>query len=147
MREVDVHEVVRRRLEEQAIRYTKGRRAVVGVLQRAKGPQSASDLHDRLRPGVPLSSIYRSLAVLDQAGIVRRHHDVDGVARFELAEWLAGHHHHLVCVECGAVEDVELADEAEGILNQLAETLGERARYRVSGHALEVQGVCGACRR
>lgn len=141
----DIHEAVRRHLKQLDIRYTRGREAVVRALSRAEGPQSAADLHRRLR-SVPLSSLYRSLAVLDEAGVLRKHHDADGLARFELAEWLGGHHHHLVCVECGTVADVELSSEAEAALSELVSTVAGPAGYEVAGHVLEVEGVCGGCR-
>jgi Fur family transcriptional regulator, ferric uptake regulator len=140
----DVHEEVRSRLATHEIRYTGGRQAVIKALQRVNGPQSAADLHKRVK-SVPLSSLYRSLTVMDEAGVLRKHHDADGLARFELAEWLTGHHHHVVCVECGKVEDVELDKKAEKMLDQLAETLATAAGYQLDGHVLEVEGVCGSC--
>ena len=42
-----------------------------------------------------------------------------GITRYEMAEWLAGHHHHLVCIECGAVEDIELPEGLELELERL----------------------------
>jgi Ferric uptake regulator family len=53
----------------------------------------------------PQSTTYRNLSVLEQAGVVHRVRGADEFARFELTEELGGHHHHLVCVNCGAVED------------------------------------------
>ncbi len=142
----ELHESVRRRLAEQEIRYTNGRRAVVTTMVRLGGPESAAELHRRMS-NIPLSSLYRSLTVLDGAGVLEKHHDVDGLARFELAEWLTGHHHHLVCLDCGMVEDVELGDEAEATLDRLAARLAEDAGYEVAGHNLEVEGVCGSCQQ
>lgn len=112
---------------------------------RLGGPESAAELHRRM--DVPLSSLYRSLTVLDEAGVLVKHHDADGLARFELAEWLSGHHHHLVCINCGAVEDVELSDRNEKELQRLASTMATGAGYELTGHNLEVEGVCEECRR
>lgn len=142
----ETNEAIRRRLAEREIRYTRGRQSVVKALQRVNGPQSAADLHGRIR-SVPLSSLYRSLTVLDDAGVLRKHHDADGLARFELAEWLSGHHHHVVCTECGVVEDVELDAAAESSLHDLADGIARGAGYVVSDHVLEVEGVCGGCRQ
>lgn len=142
----ELHESVRRRLAEHEVRYTNGRRAVVTTLVKLGGPESAAELHRRLRR-VPLSSLYRSLTVLDEAGVLVKHHDTDGLARFELAEWLTGHHHHVVCIDCGSVADVELSADAEAVLDRLAEEVGREAGYTVSGHNLEVEGVCGSCQR
>src|SRR5690606_36238034 len=113
-RTAELHEAVKRRLEEHNIRYTAGRRSLVTTLVRIEGPESAAELHRRMSD-VPLSSLYRSLMVLDEAGVVEKHHDSDGLARYELAEWLMGHHHHVVCVDCGIVEDVSLSDEDEAM--------------------------------
>lgn len=140
----DLHEAVRRHLAERHIRYTSGRQTVINALVKVDGPESAAELHDRMR--VPLSSLYRNLTVLDEAGVLERHHDADGLARYELAEWLGGHHHHLVCVDCGAVADVELADAAESALDELARKAAKRSGYRVTGHNLEIEGVCPSCR-
>ncbi len=141
---VDLQEAVRRHLADQSIRYTPGRRAIIGALVQAEGPESAAELHRRM--GVPLSSLYRSLTVLDGAGVLERHHDADGLARYELAEWLGGHHHHLICVDCGAVEDVALDDATEASLHRLVRAAAEDTGYRVTGHNLEIEGVCRTCR-
>ena len=146
MKEREIDETIRVYLAEKGIRYTGGRRAVVRALQIAAGPQSAAHLHQRLRRAIPLSSLYRSLAMLEEAGLLALHHGQGKVARYELAEWLSGHHHHLVCLECGAMGDFELEDKAEGQLLDLVATAGRKAGYQVRGHSLEVEGLCGSCR-
>jgi Fe2+ or Zn2+ uptake regulation protein len=146
MKEREIDEAVRGYLAARAIRYTGGRRAVVRALQIAGGPQSAAELHQRLRRSIPLSSLYRSLAILEEAGLLSLHHGQGKVARYELAEWLSGHHHHLVCLECGAMGDFELENKAEAQLLGLVANAGREAGYRVRGHSLEVEGLCGSCR-
>lgn len=141
-----LHDAVRRRLREREVRFTAARRAVVDALRRATGPQSAAELHRRLARSVPLSSLYRTLSVLDEAGVLRKQHDAGGLARFELAEWLGGHHHHLVCTGCGAVVDVSAEPAEERMLATLAGAIGARGDYTVAGHSLEVEGTCGRCR-
>jgi Fur family ferric uptake transcriptional regulator len=141
----ELHESVRRRLAEREIRYTSGRKAVVTAMVRLAGPESAAELHRRM--SVPLSSLYRSLTVLDEAGVLEKHHDADGLARFELAEWISGHHHHVVCIDCGAVEDVQLSESQERELQRLASTVAAGAGYELTGHNLEVEGLCRKCHR
>lgn len=143
-RHAELHEAVRRRLTEHDIRYTRGRQSVITALVRLDGPESAADLHRRMN--VPLSSLYRSLTVLDEAGVLEKHHDADGLARYELAEWLTGHHHHLVCVDCGMVEDVQLDPAAEKWLERMAVQAARAAGYDQTGHNLEVEGLCESCR-
>jgi Fur family transcriptional regulator, ferric uptake regulator len=141
----DIDRQVERHLGEKDVRYTRGRRQVVRALHRSEGPQAASELHRGLRSAVPLSSLYRSLAVLDASGVLQKHHDAAGLARFELAEWLTGHHHHLVCVDCSQVVDVELDVESEMALAVLAETAGRERGYVVVDHGLEIEGTCARC--
>jgi len=144
-KEPDVISQVRRRLHQRGVRFTVGRDRLVATLWKAPGPRSAGELHRLLKSQVPLSSLYRSLAVLEAAGVVRRHHDPSGLIRFELSEWLSGHHHHLLCADCGVVEDVELDDVSERTLSNLARRFGRRAGYEVAGHGLEIVGVCRDC--
>ena len=137
---------VERHLGEHDIRYTRGRRRVVHALSDADGPRSAAELSETLGRAVPLSSLYRTLAVLEETGVVTPHLAVKGMARYELAEWLAGHHHHLVCIDCGAVEDVEISTEVEDQLRELVAGIGAEASFSPSNHALEVEGRCLRCR-
>ena len=143
--EAEVHELVRRRLLERSVRYTGGRQRVVTGIQLASGPRSAQEL---IRDGarmVPVSSLYRTLTILEDADVIRRDHGADGIARYELAEWLTGHHHHVVCVACGRIEDVEVSEGEEADLHAIAARLGSSVGFRVLDHVLEVEGVCTNC--
>ncbi len=141
----EIDRQVERHLGEKDVRYTSGRRRVVRALHKSEGPQAASDLHRTLRSSVPLSSLYRSLSVLDANGVLQKHHDAAGLARFELAEWLTGHHHHLVCVDCNQVVDIELDAASERALAVLAESAGRERGYVIVDHALEIEGTCARC--
>jgi len=137
---------VESRLRERDIRYTVGRRAVVNALRTADGPRSAAELHEQLGSAAPLSSIYRSLRVLEYAGVLTPHFGAKGLSRYEIAEWLAGHHHHLVCVECGAVEDIEIPAAHEDRLRRLIDDLATAASFSATDHSLEIEGRCSRCR-
>lgn len=141
----DIHDAVRKSLAAQDVRYTRGRRRLIASLQAASGPRSAAELFEATA-SVPLSSLYRSLTVLDEAGVIRRHHDADGLARYELAEWLSGHHHHAVCADCGTVEDIELTQAQEQALHTMVSSLTRTTDWELSGHTLEVEGRCARCR-
>ena len=141
-----VDQQIGERLAAHDVRYTAGRRKVAAALLQAGGPRSASELHAELGDAVPVSSLYRSLAVMTEAGILARHPGRDGDARYELAEWLTGHHHHLVCVACGAVDDVELSPALETQLEQLVGQVAATGAFQVTGHALEIDGRCPTCR-
>lgn len=136
---------VEHRLGEHEARYTKGRRRVVAVLAAADGPKSAGELLADIGSVVPLSSLYRTLTVLEEAGVIVPHFAKKGVTRYELAEWLQGHHHHLVCIDCGSVEDVEVGGEHEKKVRQVVEEIAAAASFQPVDHALEIEGHCVRC--
>ena len=136
---------VEERLGQLGIRFTGGRRLVIATLERAGGPMSAAELHEDLAGRVPTSSVYRTLAVLEEAGVVEPHHSAKAITRYEISEWLAGHHHHLVCIDCGAVEDIELPLGLESQLEALVGQVSQLSAFSASGHSLEVDGRCTRC--
>lgn len=137
---------VERRLAEGDVRYTTGRRVVVHALAEADGPRSAAELSQVIGESVPLSSLYRSLTVLEEAGVLSPHFSSPGLTRFELAEWLRGHHHHLVCVGCGSVQDIEVNEDVERRLRGLITDIAEQASFTELNHALEIEGYCVRCK-
>jgi Fe2+ or Zn2+ uptake regulation protein len=142
----EIHDLIRRRLSEHGHRYTRGRRSVVATIQLANGPRTAAEIASECASDIPLSSLYRTLGILDGTQVLRRHYDADGIARYELAEWLTDHH-HVVCVSCGRIDDIALGESQEAIMHDLAAILGQETGFRVLDHVLEVEGVCGACDR
>jgi Fe2+ or Zn2+ uptake regulation protein len=133
------------RLKEADARFTSGRRRVVAALTSADGPVTAADLQANIGD-LPLSSLYRSLSVLEDAGVVSPHFGQKGVTRYELAEWLQGHHHHLVCVECGAVDDVSLTPNQERVVHRVIEEISQESGFNPASHTLEIEGRCARCR-
>jgi Fe2+ or Zn2+ uptake regulation protein len=141
----DLHGVVEHRLRRIDQRYTAGRRAIIDLLVSAGHPVSIGDIAENL-PGLPRSSAYRHLTDLEAAGIVRRVTANDEFTRFELAEDLTEHHHHLLCVSCGKVIDVTLP---AGFEQDVARAIGQLASaesFQPHSHRLDVLGVCAACR-
>lgn len=137
---------VETRLRSRQIRYTAARQAVVAALAAAEGPRSAGELSADLQGVVPLSSVYRTLAVLGKAGVVVRHFGSRGLTRHELAEWIAGHHHHLVCVVCGGVQDVDIPPRLESRVREVVGELAGMVDFVPTDHTLEIEGRCAQCR-
>ncbi len=137
---------VEKRLAAEGIRLTGGRRQTIATLAAMGGPRTAAEIHSETGDSIPLSSLYRSLAVLTDAGILASHHGSDGVIRFELAEWFTGHHHHLVCVECGAVFDVIPTADQERRMARLVEEMAAGTGFAAAGHRFEIEGLCSKCR-
>jgi Fur family transcriptional regulator, ferric uptake regulator len=140
----DLHGVAERRLRRVDQRYTSGRRAIIELLVSARHPVSISEIAERL-PELPRSSAYRHLTDLQAAGMVRRVAASDEFTRFELAEDLTEHHHHLLCVNCGTVTDVTLPvgfeQQVAGAVSDLAAAEG----FQPQSHRLDILGLCAAC--
>ncbi len=140
----EVHAVVASQMRESGQLYTKGRRELVELLASAGRPASIAELVET-RPKLTRSSLYRNMADLQSAGIVQRIVGADGLARYELAEAIIGHHHHVICTECGAVEDLVLAACSEGTLDTAITEALERTGFVPSAHRLDVLGTCANC--
>ncbi|HUJ05928.1 MAG TPA: transcriptional repressor [Streptosporangiaceae bacterium] len=141
----DMHGEVERRLRRVDQRYTAGRRAIVDLLVSAGHPVSIGDIAERL-PDLPRSSAYRHLVDLHAAGLVRRITAHDEYTRFELAEDLTEHHHHLLCVNCGKVIDVTLPAGFEKQAGAAISRLAAAEGFEPHSHRLDVLGLCAACR-
>jgi Fur family transcriptional regulator, ferric uptake regulator len=139
-----LHELVEIQLKRADLRYTSGRRAIVDVLASSGHPVNISDISKRL-PGVPRSSAYRHLADLQSCGVVRRIAAGDDFARFELAEELTEHHHHLLCTICGRVFDVTPSESFESMVAKAVEDLTRRLGFHPTSHSLDVIGHCAGC--
>ena len=140
----ELHTKVAERLASIGQRYTSGRKLLVDALVRAGSPLPLPAILTRHR-ALKQSSVYRNLAALEQAGVVRRVLTDEGFGRYELTEDLTGHHHHLVCSNCGAVEDVDFEPGFEETLEgQLAELAG-RTGFSAVSHRLDLIGLCRRC--
>jgi Fur family transcriptional regulator, ferric uptake regulator len=140
----DVHATVDGRLRAVGQRYTDSRRALVSVLVDAAQPLAIPDIV-AARPGLPQSSVYRNLAELERAGVVRRIVTTGEFACYELTEDLTEHHHHLICSVCGSVSDFTVAPKLE---RDLAAALARAAHdrdFRIQAHRLDLVGVCAGC--
>jgi Fur family transcriptional regulator, ferric uptake regulator len=139
-----VHTTVADRLGRLSQRYTSNRRLLVTLLERAGRPLSIPDILARQRT-LPQSSVYRNLTVLEQAGAVRRVVADDEFARYELAEDLTRHHHHLICSNCGKVEDVTISSELETRMSRSLSRVAKREQFSTAAHRLDLIGTCRNC--
>jgi Fur family ferric uptake transcriptional regulator len=105
---------------------------------------SAQEIFDRLRARnrrVGIASVYRVLELLSSEGLVQRVDLGAGAAGYERVDPDGGHHHHLVCEDCGKVAAFE--DRA---LEEAIERLARRHRYSVGLHEVTLRGSCPDCR-
>lgn len=139
-----VHDTAERRLRDAGQRYTSQRRSLVDLLARSGQPLTLPDILKGRRQ-LKQSSVYRNLADLEQAGVVRRVATDDEHGRYELAEELTGHHHHLVCASCGTMRDVDVPDDVERSLDRSLDKIARRAGFASVSHRLDLIGLCADC--
>ena len=140
----DVRDTVAARHRDVGQRLTANREVLLDTLTRAARPLTIPDILDE-RPGLAQSSVYRNLVVLEEAGVVHRVVGADEFARWELAEDLAGHHHHLICATCGRVEDVPASAGLERSVAAAAAAITRTTGFRTQHHRLDLVGVCATC--
>lgn len=139
----DAHVVVARRLASVGQRYTDGRRSLIDALLAADKPLAIGELLTSAE--LPQSSAYRNLAVLEEAGAVRRVVTDEDFARYELAESLTEHHHHLICSTCGRVEDVTIPASLEADVDRTVARVARRSGFATVAHRLDLIGTCRDC--
>lgn len=125
-------------------RYTKGRRALVATLHSVGQPVTIPQILEA-SDGLAQSSIYRNLVVLEEAGVVTRIVTNDDFARYELAETLTEHHHHLICSSCGDVSDFSLGNHTESSLDKALHQVADATGFTIEAHRLDLVGTCADC--
>ena len=124
-------------------RYTPARRDLVELLRSAGRPLSIAEMLE-IQPAAQ-SSVYRNLSALEQAGVVRKIPSADDTGRFELAESLTGHHHHLTCRTCGRVVDVEFTAGFEKTFDKELSHLATATGFQIEDHDVNLSGLCASC--
>jgi Fur family ferric uptake transcriptional regulator len=135
-------EQVLEELKKAQLKLTNPRRAILQVLVAEHGPFTAEEVLKRVSRRVcDQATVYRTLASLEEVGIIRRCEFGDGSARYEIAGQGGHHHHHLICRKC---KKVEIVDDCE--IEDLDNIAQKRGFSNVS-HALEFFGLCPTCKK
>jgi Fur family ferric uptake transcriptional regulator len=125
------------RCEAIGLRLTEQRRIIAGVLETAEDHPDVEELYhraSRVDPRISLATVYRTVKLFEESGILEKHEFGDGRARYETAD--RDHHDHLIDMHSGEV--IEFVDaEIEALQERIARKLG----YRLMGHRLELYGV------
>ena len=132
---------VREHLRRAGMRWTPQRRLLLEELERTDGHVTGSELVDRLRavdPETTPSTVYRTLRVLEDIGVVEHAHGPDGREEFHVRP--AESHGHLHCSSCGESWEISAGQAAEAV-----RSLQDRLGFLVDLSHLSVGGTCGAC--
>ena len=131
------------KLRATGMRWTPQRRTLVGVLSAITGHVSAAELIERCReldPTTTPSTVYRTLDVLEELGLVRHGHDLAGREEYHVLP--EADHGHLYCQACGHVWEIR-DDEAEAMLSRFEADLG----FSIALSHVTISGRCKACRQ
>ncbi|SDI04989.1 Fur family transcriptional regulator [Lutimaribacter saemankumensis] len=125
------------RCESAGLRLTDQRRTIAAILQEADDHPDVEELHARAAARdsrISIATVYRTVKLFEESGILDRHEFRDGRARYEDAE--RDHHDHLIDMNTGEV--IEFCDPE---IERLQEKIAERLGYRLKDHRLELYGV------
>jgi Fur family transcriptional regulator, ferric uptake regulator len=132
-RKIDIEQLC----ADKGLRITEQRRTIARVLGEAEDHPDVETLHERaaaVDPRISIATVYRTVRLFEEAGILERHEFGDGRSRYEAAS--DAHHDHLIDVETGKVIEF-VDDELEMLQRRIAEKLG----YRLVDHRMELYGV------
>jgi len=130
-------------LRKRALKSTAQRDDIARVFFASKGHLSVEELYREVRrvnPRVGHATVYRTLRLLRECGLAAERHFHDGEARFENVKE-EQHHDHLICERCGRI--VEFRNET---IEELQEVVARKHGFVISGHRMELYGICSACR-
>jgi Fur family transcriptional regulator, ferric uptake regulator len=129
------------RLRKRSRKVTGPRQAILQALRRHPHPMTNKEILDSLGGECDLATVYRSMHLLQEMGMVKRFDFGDGIARFELInEGDDGHHHHLICTSCAEVIEIEDCFPPE-----LEAKIAKGNGFAAITHKLEFFGICPDC--
>ncbi|RYM05078.1 transcriptional repressor [Sporolactobacillus sp. THM7-7] len=136
---------IKKQLHAQKYKLTPQREATVRVLlENEEDHLSAEDVYLLVKekaPEIGLATVYRTLELLTELKIVDKINFGDGVSRYDLRREGANHfHHHLVCIECGSVDEIQ-----EDLLGEVEKLVERKWHFKVKDHRLTFHGICHRC--
>ena len=141
-------EDLRKRLQERQHKMTPQRHIVLQVFMDRPGQHiSAEDVHMILRANhseIGLATVYRSLELLVELGLLQKMEFGDGCSRYEISDLNPGEHqhHHLICLSCGKVTEF-----SEDLLENLEKKVADECDFQIEDHQVKLFGYCKECRK
>lgn len=138
-------EKLKNNLKEKGYKLTPQRRAIVDIIIQNEGSHlTTEELYDLVKkecPEIGLATVYRTVQLLEELGVICRLDLDDGCSRYELIHEDENHqHHHLVCTECGKVLEVE-----GDLLDVLEHNIEKQYEFKIKNHSVKFYGICSDC--
>ena len=135
-------EILEKFIREKGLRYTPQREEILKVFLSVEKHLSAEELHRLVRKkyaGIGYVTVYRTMKLLQEAGLASEIDFGDGVTRFE-HRYGHGHHDHLICIKCGSYTEV-----VKPKIEKLQDRLAKERRFIPLRHKLQIFGICSKC--
>jgi Fur family transcriptional regulator, ferric uptake regulator len=132
-------------LKAKGYKLTPQRRAIVDIIIENEGKHlTAEEIYDLVKvdtPEIGLATVYRTIILLEEMGIISRLDIGDGCSRYELVHEEENHqHHHLICTTCGKVMEVE-----DDLLEALEQNVESKYKFQIQNHSVKFFGLCSDC--
>lgn len=138
-------DMVRNKLKEKGYKLTTQRRVIFDIFVENQGshlsPEEVYDMVKDKYPEIGLATVYRTLQLLEELDVIYKLNFNDGCNRYELNTNTDHHqHHHLICVECGKVLEVEI-----DLLDKLEDRIEKEGKFKIIDHNVKFFGYCEDC--
>ena len=138
------------RFRGRGCRITVPRQAILDLLSSSSKHLSAEDIYlsvHKTCPGIGLTTVYRTLELLEQMELIHKFDFGDGRSRYELIEGpKSTHHHHLICTGCGRVIDYsDFIEEELKLVKQVEDALSKKHNFKINTHKVHFYGLCSKC--
>lgn len=132
-------------LKEKGYKLTPQRRAILDIIIDKEGQHlTAEEIYDEVKkicPDIGLATVYRTVLLLEEVGVIYKLDLSDGCSRYELVHSDEEHrHHHLVCNECKNVFEVQ-----DDLLEELEERIEKTYKFKILDHSVKFFGICSNC--
>lgn len=139
----EVLEDFKKLLKSSSLKYTKQRELILEIIYNNSGHFTPEDIYNLIKINYPevklgIATVYRTLSLLEDANIVSSISFGSKGKKYEFG--LKEHHDHLVCLECGGIE--EFFDET---IEKLQEDIAKKFNFKMTDHVMKITGVCSAC--
>lgn len=140
------YEHICRELAEKEYKITPQRKVILQTLLSNPAEHlSAEEIYGLVKskdPEIGLATVYRTLDLLSDIGILHKMQFGDGRSRYEIAQHREHQHHHLICYSCNSV--IEFTDD---LLETLEKTISEETGFQIMDHELKIYGHCKKCQQ
>jgi Fur family ferric uptake transcriptional regulator len=139
------------RLRESGYRLTEGRKEIINILTDTKEHLSAEEIYFRVHknyPAIGLTSVYRTLDVLVNMGVIQKFDFGDGRFRYEIINGENKGHRHLICTKCRKIINYNnFIEEETELLKKTEKELSEKYKFEINSNLIQFYGLCPECRQ